>query len=296
MRPSKAPLQFLGLGNEDTDYKKAKIVVIPAPFEASTSYQTGTINGPQAILKASQQVEIYDIELKKSCHTVGIHTTAPLPIQKATPKEAFDILYQQTKRVLNDGKWPIMLGGEHAVSYGMFEALLEKYPQLSIFHIDAHTDMRAAYEGDPYSHASILYRMRMKCPRTVSIGIRSMCEEEAAYVKKNKVPVYYAHEIHKNGLHPKELFSHLTDHVYLTIDVDGFSAEIIPATGTPEPGGLKWYETLSVLKKLFKTKNVVGMDVVELMPIADFASSDYSVAKLIFKCIGYKYYQSSSVC
>lgn len=290
MNPSSPTLNFLGLDGGQTHYQKAKVVIIPAPFEASTSYQKGTARGPQAILDASTQVELYDIELKKNCHTIGIHTTKPLPIEKAPAPEAFDILYKKTKKVLSDNKWPVVLGGEHAISYGMFKALLEKYPNLSIFHIDAHTDLRESYEGNPYSHASALYLMRKTCPRSVSIGIRSMCEEEARYVEEHQVPVYYDHEIQKNGLDSKKILQHLTDDVFLTIDVDGLSPAIIPSTGTPEPGGLGWHETLSILKPLFKEKNVVGMDAVELMPIPGLSHSDFSVAKLIYKCIGYKYF------
>ena len=184
-----------------------------------------------------------------------------------------------------------MLGGEHTISYGLFLALFEKYPNLSIFHIDAHTDMREAYEGNPYSHASILYLMRKKCSKTVSIGIRSMCEEEALYVKRNKVPVYYDYQTRNKSFSPKELFSHLTDQVYLTIDVDGFSPALVPSTGTPEPGGLEFYQSLDILKELFHEKEVVGMDVVEHMPIPHVVYGDFSVAKIIYKCIGYKYFQ-----
>lgn len=290
MTPPSPAKNFLGLDGAQVEYDKSKVVVIPAPFEASTSYQTGTVNGPQAILDASTQVETYDIELGTDCHTQGIHTTAPLPIKSAPAEKAFAILHKTAKRALDDGKWPVMLGGEHSISYGLFTALLEKHPNLSIFHIDAHTDMRAAYEGNPYSHASILYLMRKTCPRTVSIGIRSMCEEEAKYVKDNNVPVYYDYETHTKPLNPKNLLSHLTDDVYLTIDVDGLSPSIVPTTGTPEPGGLEWYETLSILKSLFKEKNVVGMDCVELMPVKGLSHGDFSVAKLIYKCIGYKFH------
>ena len=284
--------QFLGLDNSLTNYDIAKVVVIPAPFEASTSYQKGTANGPKAILEASCQVEFYDIEMKREFTSIGIHTTEPLPIHKAPAKEAFEILYKKAKTVLTDKKFPIVLGGEHAISYGLFKALLEKYPNLSIFHIDAHTDMRTAYEDNPYSHACILYMMRKECPRSVSIGIRSMCQEEADYVKKNKVPVYYDYETQEKGFNLKTLMKPLTKDVFLTIDVDGLSPSIVPGTGTPEPGGLGWYQTLSILKHLFKTKNVVGMDVVEVMPIPNVAYGDFSVAKLIYKCIGYKYFQS----
>lgn len=283
--------RFLGLDGSQSEYESSKVVVIPAPFEASTSYQKGTVNGPQAILDASVQVELYDIELKKNCHTIGIHTFKPLPLKKMSARGAIDLLYRKTKKVLADGKWPVMLGGEHAISYGLFKALFEKYPNLSIFHIDAHTDMRPSYEGTPYSHASVLYLMRKSCRETVSIGIRSMCEEEAVYVAQNKVKVYYDYEVHSKGLNSKEIIGHLTQDVYVTIDVDGLSPEIVPSTGTPEPGGLRWYETLSILKSLFKEKNVVGMDAVELMPIPHVVYGDFSVAKLIYKCIGYKYFQ-----
>lgn len=283
---------FLGLDRNESDYKKSKVVVIPAPFEASTSYQKGTHRGPEAIIHASGQVEHYDIEFGKNFHDVGIHTIDPLPLQNTPAAEAFKIVEEATTKILKDKKWPVLLGGEHAISYGFFKALFKKYRHLSIFHIDAHTDMRESYEGNPYSHASVLYQIRKDCQKTVSIGIRSMCKEEADYVKKNKVVVYYDHEIQRRGLIEKEILKQLTDQVYVTIDVDGFSPSIIPTTGTPEPGGLEWYPTLALLRGLFKEKEVIGMDVVEVMPIPNLVYGDFSVAKLIYKCIGYKYFQS----
>ncbi|OGQ17237.1 MAG: agmatinase [Deltaproteobacteria bacterium RIFCSPHIGHO2_02_FULL_40_11] len=285
-----ADQNFLGLEPRFSDYKTAKTVILPAPFEASTSYQEGTKLGPKAILEASQQVELYDIELARDCHTQGIHTLETFDFSKTDAPTACKMLYEKTKKVLEDGKFPIMLGGEHTISYGMFEALFEKYPNLSIFHIDAHTDMREAYEGNPYSHASVLYLMRKSCKKTVSIGIRSMCEEERLYVNENKVPVYYDFQTQKTGFNPKDLLKHLTQDVYVTIDVDGLSPTLVPSTGTPEPGGLGYYETLDILREIFKNKNVVGCDFVELMPIPGLVHGDFAVAKLIYKCIGYKYY------
>lgn len=285
------PNNFLGLEVEHSRYDTSRVVIIPAGFEASTSYQQGTSHGPRAIIKASQQVELYDIEMKTHFHTVGVHTLESLEFNKTPAPKACERVHEKTKNILKDNKWPILLGGEHTISYGLFLALFEKYPNLSIFHIDAHTDMREAYEGNPYSHASILYLMRKKCPKTVSIGIRSMCEEEALYVKKNKVSVYYDYQCRNKSFDPKELFSHLTDQIYLTIDVDGFSPSLVPSTGTPEPGGLEFYQSLDILKRLFKQKEIVGMDVVEHMPIPNVLHGDFSVAKIIYKCIGYKYFQ-----
>jgi len=283
---------FLGLDENESAYKKSKVVVIPAPFEASTSYQKGTGRGPEAILHASQQVERYDIESGKNFHTVGIHTMEPLPLQSAPATEAFNLVEEATTKILTDKKWPILIGGEHAISYGFFKALFKKYRRLSIFHIDAHTDMRESYEGNPYSHASVLYHIRKHCQKTVSVGIRSMCKEEADYVKKHKVAVYYDHDIHKEGFDAKNILKHLTHQVYVTIDVDGFSPSLIPTTGTPEPGGLPWYPTLALLKQIFREREIVGLDVVEVMPIPNLVYGDFSVAKLIYKCIGYKYFQS----
>ncbi|MBI4040499.1 MAG: agmatinase [Deltaproteobacteria bacterium] len=285
-----APNHFLGLEKEFSDYAPSKTVVIPAPFEASTSYQQGTSRGPQSVITASHQVETFDIELGQDCHTQGIHTLAELAVQGKSAKTACDLLYKETKKILDDGKWPIMLGGEHTISYGLFQALFERYPDLSIFHIDAHTDMREAYEGNPYSHASILYLIRKQCKKTVHVGIRSMCEEEALYVKKNNIPVYYDFETRKTGLPQDEILGHLSKNVYITVDVDGLSPQVVPSTGTPEPGGLGYYETLDVLKKIFKSKNVVGMDFVEMMPIPNVVYGDFAVAKIIYKCIGYKYF------
>lgn len=280
--------QFLGI---ESKYESSKVIIIPAPFEASTSYQKGTANGPKALICASQEMELYDIELNVSIDTIGIHTLKPLNFSKKSAKEACHILTETTQKILKDKKWPVMLGGEHTISYGIFKALFEKYPNLSIFHIDAHADMRKAYQDNPYSHASILYLIRESCPQTVSIGIRNVSEEEANYIQKNNVIVYYDHEIQKTGIDMEKILNQLTDQVYLTIDVDGFSPSLVPSTGTPEPGGLGWYDGIAILKKLFKGKEIMGMDVVEHMPIKNLVHGDFSVAKLIYKCIGYKYFQ-----
>ena len=279
--------KFLG---QTTAYDQAKVVVMPVPLELNVSYGKGTKKGPSAILKASDHLEDYDIELGAEPARAGINTLAF--IRQTSPAEKMlTILEKAAGRPLRDRKFLITLGGEHTLSIATANAALAVYPDLSILHFDAHTDCRKEYAGDPFSHACALYRIRERNKNTYSVGIRSVGSEELAYLKEEAVRISYARDIIENGFPTKKILDGLTEHVYISFDVDAFDPAVLEETGTPEPGGLQWYPTLALLKQVFRAKNVVGADIVELAPDPDHPAADFTAAKLAYKMIGYKFCQ-----
>ncbi|MFA5995086.1 MAG: agmatinase [Patescibacteria group bacterium] len=276
-----------GLTDEQAAYPAAKVVIIPVAYDGTASYLKGTAQGPRAIMDASRYMELYDEELNGSVFEQGIHTTETIAGLEQ-PEDASAQLYLAAKTVLADNKFPVIFGGEHSISVGAVKALKEQYSDLSVLQIDAHSDLREEYEGSRYNHACALARIRDYCP-AVQIGIRAQCVEEAEIIKQKKYPVFYAKDIVDNDNWHEVAINKLSKHVYVTIDVDGFDPSIIPATGTPEPGGLLWYPTLKFLRKLFKQKEIVGFDVVELAPHEHSQPSDFLVAKLVYKLLGYKF-------
>lgn len=275
---------FLEIERDERNFSSSKVIVIPVPYEGTTSYGKGTKNGPSAILKASQIVEDYDIELGFEPYKKvgGVHTASPVRFGKDPHKS----IYSAVKKVISADKFPLMLGGEHSISYGAVKAAKENYPDLSVLQFDAHADLRDSYHGNKHSHACIMRRIRSMCP-AVQVGIRSQDKEETDYIKEYGLQkkIFYAHE-YNDGRIPS-IVKGLTDNVYITVDVDGFDPSVIPATGTPEPGGLSWYQVLSILKAVFAERNVVGADIVELAPRKEMHYADYTAAKLAYKMIGY---------
>ncbi len=275
---------FLEIDPIERRFSSSKVVVLPVPYEGTTSYGKGTKKGPSAILKASQIVEDYDIELGFEPYKKigGIHTALPVKVSR-DPHEA---VYASVKNILSAKKFPFMLGGEHSISYGAVKAAKEFYSDLSVLQFDAHADLRDSYHGNKHSHACIMRRIRSICP-AVQVGIRSQDKEETDYIKEYNLQknIFYAHE-YSDGNIPA-IVKGLTDNVYITVDVDGFDPSVIPATGTPEPGGLSWCQILNILREVFAKKNVVGADVVELSPKKELYFADYTVAKLVYKMIGY---------
>lgn len=281
------PLSYLGLPPEETGYEKSDIVVIPCPYEKTTSFMKGTKEGPRAILQASYQVEFYDPELKQETWKPGIHTVKPLDFANDEPQTALAKIENEVAKVLGDKKFPICLGGEHTISAGPIAACAKRYPNLSLLQIDAHADLREAYEGTPYSHACALRQSLKFAKKLVGVGIRSVATEEVEFIQNHpEITLVYDHERRGKDWIEKALDG-LTDVVYLTIDVDGFDPSLIPATGTPEPGGLSWNEGLDLIRACFEHKKVVGADVVELLPQTGFHASNFIAAKLVYKLIGY---------
>jgi len=280
-------INFMG---EPCDYQKSKIAVLPVPFERSTSYLQGTAAGPQAIIGASCNVELYDIELNDEPYRHGIYTLPPLSFPKDEPAQtSMNHIEKAVTSMLDDGKWPIVLGGEHAISYPVFLALQKKYPYLSVLHLDAHADLRDRYLDDPFSHASVMRRIRDHCKNIVSIGIRSISQEEANYIDREHPVIHYAHQIYEKGLPIKNILDELTSQVFITFDLDAIDPSELPSVGTPEPGGLHWYQVVELFKNVFSQKNVVGADIVELMPDKINIHSDFWAAKMIYKMMGLKF-------
>lgn len=266
------------------DYKKSRFVILPVPYEGTVSYGKGTSKGPAAILKASKNLELYDEELCKDSYKSGIVSLEPLK-SASNPEKMVENVEIACRRIIEDKKFPILLGGEHSISTGFCRALKKKYPNLSVLQLDAHADLRQKYDGTPYSHACIMARVREICP-AVQVGIRSLSKEEAEWIKKDNLPIFWAKDIYNNDNWFDKAISKLSDNVFITIDVDIFDPSIMEATGTPEPGGLNWYQVVRFLKEVCKRKKIVGFDVVELAPNGNNAC-DFSCAKLVYKMIGY---------
>ncbi len=281
------PPIFLDKEVAATDYRSAGVVIIPLPFEQTTSYIRGAGRGPEAILEASPFLEFYDEELDCQPYRVAIFTEKT-PQFRGDFGRDFSLITQRFSSVLRDKKFPVGLGGEHSISAPIVRAFAEVYEELSVLQLDAHSDLRDEYEGTPYSHACVMRRIFEQGVHFVQVGIRSQCRDEAEFIKSSHIDTFFAHQL-KIERDTPQIIDRLKQNVYITIDVDFFDPSIMPATGTPEPGGFLWYETLHFLRDVFKQKNVVGFDVVELSPINGLAHPDFTAAKLIYKLIGYKF-------
>jgi len=279
---------FLDLPPEESGYKQATTIILQAPWERTTSYGKGAGEGPEAIIRASSQVEFYDIELNQESYKPAIHTLPAMNFGNDAA-QAMKTIEMSVTKVLEDQKFPVLLGGEHSVSAGAVAATAKKHPNLSILQIDAHADLRDSYQGTPWSHASVMRRCLDSVKKIVGVGIRSVCVEEMALAKEDpRIDLFYDYDFRDNSNWIERVISCLTDTVYLTVDVDGFTPELISATGTPEPGGLSWMEGMALFRRLFQTKKVVACDVVELAPQPNHHVSDFVTAKLVYKLIGYK--------
>ncbi|MFH0735042.1 MAG: agmatinase [bacterium] len=283
---------FLAIEKEFSNFKDSKIVVLSAPFEKSVSYGKGTKKGPKEIIKASHYVEFYDEELDRElCFEKGICTLEPLKLAKLSAKKALELIYSTTLELINKEKFVVTLGGEHSISYAPIKAHLEKYANLSIIQIDAHSDLRDSYQGSKYSHASVMARVAELTKDITQIGIRAQCIEEAKFIKENGIKTFYSRDIRlgKYENWQEKVVSGLQENVYITFDVDGFDPSFLPATGTPEPGGLMWDEIMNLFALIGRTKNIVGIDVVELAPDEKLPLSSFSAAKLTYKLLNYAF-------
>jgi agmatinase len=284
---SPAPALFLGLPPEDSRLEKARVAVIPAPFDQTTSYLPGTRFGPAAILNASRQVEFYDEELDREPCEIGIATLAEIEVEPADIEAGMRRLEAVAEELDGRGIVPFTLGGEHSLSLAPVAALRRRYPGLSVLQLDAHLDLRDSYQGTKLSHASVMRRIRDLGVSTVPVGIRSVSREEADYVHAEKAPVFLAREIRAQGLPVDAVLAELGNPVYVSIDLDAYDPAFVPGVGTPEPGGLTWDEGLRLLRAVFERRQVVGIDVVELCPIPGQIVSEFFAAKLVNKLIGY---------
>lgn len=282
------PFNFCGLDEELSGFDQAKVLIWPVPFEKTVSYGVGTKNGPQAIINASRNVELFDEEVGGETARIGIHTLEAIDADRE-PDEMMPALYRETKRLLKSGKFICMLGGEHSISTPVIKAHQELYPKLSVLQIDAHADLRDQYDGTPHSHASVMRRVVEFCP-IVQVGIRSLSADEARAIPSLQTKVFFAKDIVGRTDWIDEAVASLTEDVYLTIDVDGLDPSLIPTTGTPEPGGLMWYDVVGLISKVAKKRRIVGMDVTELSTSPGNNSPSFLTAKLIYKTLGYVFY------
>lgn len=258
-------------------YETSRVVLLPIPFDKTSSWIKGADKGPEAILNASPALEWYDIQTGVEVYREGIYT-AP-PILAHTPEEMVEAGYQQTKGHNQAGKFVVTLGGEHSVSLGPVRALAEACPDLSVLHLDAHGDTRETYEGSPYNHACIMARVKECVANTVSVGLRSIDASEKACLDPQRT--FYAHQLRNNAEWPAQAVELLSGTVYVTIDLDVFDPSVLPATGTPEPGGLGWYDVIEVLDMVARSKRIAGFDVVELCPMGH-PPSEFLAAKLLY--------------
>jgi len=280
-------MRFLGLSESDSALNTSRYVVLPVPFESTTTYGQGTALGPDAIISASQEVELYDEELHFEPFKSGIHTSETIDLESADSEQMVRAVRNRAAELISADKCVITLGGEHTVSIGAVAAYAEAYPRLSVLQIDAHADLRESYQENRLSHACAMKRIRDYTNRTVGVGIRNLSVEEAELVEREAIDLYYAQDIVGRRGWRRDVVEKLTDDVYVTIDLDGFDPSIIPGVGTPEPGGLGWYETLELLRTTAENRNIVGFDIVELMPIPGSLVSQFTAAKLIYKLIAY---------
>lgn len=276
---------FGDLPKEYSTLETSRIVVLPAPFDGTSTWGKGADKGPAAILEASANMELYDIETDSEVYKKNIFTASPV-IEKKSPEIMVKKIQSAVSDFLKLNKFVVMIGGEHSITTGAVRAYKDKYKDLSVLQLDAHSDLRPQYQGSKYSHASVMSRVSELCP-IVQVGIRSLDISEKKHINKNRI--FYAENIYDKNDWQAKAVSRLTKKVYLTVDLDVFDPSILPSTGTPEPGGLGWYRVLKFLKKVISEKEVVGFDVVELCPNEHEKSSDFLAAKLIYKLLSYKF-------
>lgn len=283
---------FLGIDDPNfSAYDKARCVIQQLPFEYSSSYGEGSDKGPAAIMESSHYVEFYDIELNAESYKYGgICSLAPYELSTDDPSQLMDQIAAKTAEHLKNDKFVVSLGAEHSLTYGTFKAYKEKYPDIGIIQIDAHSDLRMEYQGSKWSHASVMARIHELGAQIFQVGIRAQCIEEAELMKGSEnIHCWYDKDIHENDKWMDEIISRLPKQVYITLDADGFNAEVCPSVGTIEPGGLGWYQSLKFLKKVFAHTEVLGFDIVELNPRSESDRTAYNMAQMCYKLIGYKF-------
>lgn len=282
-------MNFGGIDEEQySSFESARVLILPVSYEGTVSYGTGTGAGAMAIVDASRNMELYEEETDAEVYKIGIHTLEEFK-PRETPEKMMDSLYETTRELLKSDKFVCMLGGEHSVSAPIIKAHSEKYHDMSVLQIDAHADLRDTYDGTPHSHASIMARVvkDLRIP-SVQVGIRSISAEEARLLDSG-IPtrIFWARDIAGKTDWIDSAVDSLTENVYLTIDIDGLDPSIVPTTGTPEPGGLGWYETLELIRKIAEKKRIVGMDLVEYSYFENYDSPAFLCAKLVYKSLAY---------
>jgi agmatinase len=284
MAESFAPGDFLGLDGPECAYERARAVFLPVPYEKTTTYRKGTGDGPRALVEASKQVEFFDETLEEETFRRGIHTHPG--VGGDDPPERFtERLREAAARLVADGKLVGAAGGEHSISLGLVEGHLQRYPGLTVLHFDAHGDLRDSYEGTRYGHGCVMRRVAAHAP-IVQVGIRSLSAEEAAFAREGRVRTYFAYRSRRDPRFVESVLDGLGREVYVSIDLDAFDPSECPGVGTPEPGGLGWYDVVGILERVAAERRIVGFDVVELRPLPDTNHSEFLAAKLCYRLFG----------
>lgn len=276
---------YAGIPEKYAAYDSARVVLLPVPYDGTSTWQKGADKGPEAFLEASENMELYDIETNQSTYKVGVSLLDPVE-ENSSPEKMTEAVYSAVKKEIEAGKFVTMFGGEHSVSIGAIRAHYEAYNNLTVLQIDAHADLRPEYEESKCNHACAVHEASKKT-NLIQVGIRSMDESELEFMNMNQV--YFAHKIHDNEDWMERSIRQMTDKVYITIDLDALDPSEMPSTGTPEPGGMRFYQLCRYLRKVFETKKVIGFDIVELCPNPTEKSSDFLAAKLYYKMLSYKY-------
>jgi agmatinase len=275
---------YAGIPAENATYENSKVVLVTVPYDGTSTWGKGADKGPELFLDASENMELYDIETDTEPYLQGVYMAGEVS-EKSSPEKMVEAVYQKTKELVKDReKLFTLIGGEHSVSIGSIRAVGEEYHNLTVLQLDAHTDLRPEYHGSKNNHACAVFEANQK-HKLVQVGIRSMDAEEKQYLPHKRV--FFAHEIAKNDNWIKDVLDKVSGNVYITIDLDAFDPSIAPSTGTPEPGGLQWYPTLKLLKKVFKKCNVVAFDIVELMDSPQAKPTAFLAAKLYYKMLAY---------
>ncbi len=287
------PGEFGGTKPTTTDFERARVVILPVPLDRTTSYVPGTRTGPHEILLASSHMELWDEETETDVHSVGIFTMPEMELPFASMEEVVAAIRRVAGELVQRGKFPVVLGGEHSITPPVVAAVASKYPGLSVLQIDAHADLRDAFMGSPHNHACAMRRV-LEYARATQVGIRSLSPEEARAVPTLPTEVFYDFNMRNDVDWIERVVDSLSENVYVTIDVDGFDPAIMPATGTPEPGGLSWYEGLALLRRVVESRHLVGCDLVELLPQPHNVAPTFMCAKLIYKILSYRFGQAET--
>jgi agmatinase len=277
---------FAGLKPPYSDFQRAKTVILPVPYDSTSEWQGGSRHGPQAIIDASQYLELYDLELDREIYKVGICTLPEVEPLLSGPQDMIDRVYQVIKGLIQKEKFVVLLGGEHSLSLGAVRAFKEAFPRLSVLQLDAHADLRDAYLGTKYSQACVMRRIFELCPIS-QVGVRSLSWEEKQFLTQNKLTPFYISDLASNKASVDQIVDSLSEDVYVTIDVDVLDPSIMPAVGTPEPDGMFWRQVLDIIESVALHKHIVGFDLMEFCPREGPSSSAFLLAKLAYKLIGY---------
>ena len=279
------PFNFGGLPHDRCRWEDSRVVFLPVPYDLTSTYLPGSRRGPMAILEASTHMELFDEALEQETYRAGFHTLDPLEAVATGPREMTGLVEKYVQRVVRAGKFPVLIGGEHSLSLGAARVLKKKHPRISFLQLDAHADLRESYEGTTFSHACAGRRLAEIGP-LVQVGIRSLTRDEHLYIQKGKVKTFFWHHLAEIPDWQEEVCRSLLPEVYVTIDLDALDPAIMPAVGTPEPGGLNWKSLTDLLQRVAARKRVVGFDVVELTPIPGLIAPDFLAAKLIYRFLG----------